>query len=268
MKRNLPRDWIILLFVCLGGFVLGRMQTSAKQKGGVDFVSGSIQQVVNPVASGLTAVANGTSDFFGGLFGARSLKERNRELEALAVASELYTSEVSRLNREIENLRKSIGLPDLPGKTKIPADVIGFLPAEYRITISAGKADGVRAGLPVICADGLVGVVQSVLDRTSQVTLIYSPNLKIGGVAQRNPPPAGLLRGESPEKLILEFVDIDAPAKVGDIVTTSGFSEKIPGGIPIGKIVQVDDDRSFGTRRAQIFPNVQIGSVREVFVLR
>lgn len=268
MKRNAPRDWILLLFVCLAGFMLGRMQTSAKQKGQTDAISGLIQTTVNPPSAWLTGVANGLSDFSAGLFGARSLRARNRDLEALAVSTAMYTAEVDRLSREVDSLRKALALPEIPGKSRIPADVIGFLPSEYRITISAGRKQGARPGLPVVSSDGLVGVVQLSLNTTSLVTLIYSPNLKIGAVAQRNPPPAGLIRGETAEKLILELVDIDAPVKVGDLVTTSGFSEKIPGGIPIGRIVQIDDDRAFGTRRAQIFPNVQIGSVREVFVLR
>jgi len=52
------------------------------------------------------------------------------------------------------------------------------------------------------------------------------------------------------------------------LVTTAGFSEKIPRAIPIGRVVQKAHDREFGVVRAQVFPNVQIGEVQEVIVLR
>jgi len=268
VRNSAARDGLLLLLLCVAGFVLGRVQTGAKSKGGVDPISGTVHALVNPPARLVTGAIDGTSDFARGVFGARSLTQRNRELEALVQSANLYTESVDRLEREIGELRQTMGLPPVPGKSRIAADVIGFFPSEYRITLSAGRTKGVRPGLPVVNAQGLVGVVQTVEANTSQVTLIYSPTLKIGAVAQRDPPPAGLIRGESSDKLILEFIDLDAPAQVGDLITTSGFSDKIPGGIPIGKIVQLDDDKAFGTRRAQVFPNVQIGAVREVYVLR
>lgn len=268
MRPSSKRDWIVLIAILLVGAMLGRSQTSAKQKGGADVISNVVHQVVNPPSVWITTGINRLSDFGTGIWQGRSLVERNRNLADLARSAALYSETVERLQREISSLRKAIGLRDLPGKSKIAADVIGFFPAEYRITISKGSFEGVRAGLPVITPDGLLGIVQLVGPHSAQVTLIYSPTLKIGAIAQRNPPPAGLIRGESPQKLLLEFVDLDAPAQVGDLVTTTGFSAAIPGGIPIGRIVQIANDKDFGTRRAQVFPNVQIGGVREVFVLR
>ena len=244
------------------------MQTNAKSKGNADIVSAVVHSVVQPTATTIDGICAGVSDWTANVFSHSDIVAKSRLLSAEVRAQAGYQEEISRLNQEITSLRKALGLPELVGKVRIPADVIGFFPSENRITISAGKSEQVRAGLPVITGDGLLGVVQIAEAHTSQVTLIYAPTLRIGAVAQRDPPAAGLLQGESSSKLVLEFVDLEAPVQNGDLVVTSGFSERIPGGIPIGKIVQISDDKEFGTRRAQIYPNVQIGSVREVFVLR
>ena len=79
---------------------------------------------------------------------------------------------------------------------------------------------------------------------------------------------SGLMHGEAPDRLTVEFLDMNAPIDIGDLVVTSGFSELIPRDIPIGRIVQVYKDDEFGTRVAQVFPAVSLGRVREVVVLR
>jgi rod shape-determining protein MreC len=186
----------------------------------------------------------------------------------MAHSASLYNEQVARLEGEIDNLRRMIGLPAYGDKQKVPCEVIGFFPYENRITVSAGKSQGIEPGMAVVSGKGLVGVVQSVDTKTSQATLIYSPRLKMGAIALRNPPAAGLLKGETRDSLVLEFLDFKAPVQVGDEVVTSGYSDKIPYGIPIGRVMQVQDDVEFGTRSSVVYPHVQIGEVREVFILK
>ncbi|HMS56111.1 MAG TPA: rod shape-determining protein MreC [Fimbriimonadaceae bacterium] len=265
---KLGRELVLFVVLVAIGMFLGRTQTQAKSKGSIDPISSSVQAIVNPPARLLTGLANSLEDFSNGLFGASALKRRNRDLEAQVQVSNLYAAELSRLQRELDSLRKVSGFSPSPGRTKIPATIIGLFPKEYRITISAGSSQGVRPGLAVVSGEGLVGVVQTVSRSTAQVTLVYSPTIRIGAVAERNPPPAGLLRGDSTERLVLEFFDAQVSAATGDLVVTSGFSDKIPGGIPIGRIAQIEKDEGFGTSKGLVFPNVRIGTVREVIVLR
>lgn len=229
-----------------------------------------VQGVVNPPANLLNGTANGISDFGAGIFHARSLKEENRMLKSQIASVALYTETMERLHEEIDQLRKLEDLPAIEGKQRVPADVIGFFPYENRLTISAGSAKGVAVGQPVVTPDGLIGRIQVVSSSTAQVLLLSSPETtnRIGAIAQRNPPSAGLLRGESSTTYLLEFNDPKAPVESGDLVVTSGFSEHIPRGIPIGRVIQVDDNVEFGKRQARVYPSVNIGSVREVFVLK
>lgn len=183
-------------------------------------------------------------------------------------AQQLYTVDTDQLEQEIQRLRGLQNLPDR-GKKRLVTDIIGFAPYENRITLGAGAADGVGAGMAVECDLGLVGTVQIVDSHWCQAQLLSSAGLKLGAVdVDRSPPPEGLISGESPSKLDLIFLDPQAQVTVGDRIETSGHSDHIPRGILIGKVIAVDFNPEFGTRRATVFPAVQIGQIREVAILR
>lgn len=266
--RVSARDWIVLSILIVVGIILGRIQNGSRSQARVDLISSTVQTLVDPPAGLFDRAARNIDDFWTGLAQASSLKEENRRLKGLLQAAAQYQEIVDSLNAKNDRLRKMVELKPLPGKTRIAADVIAYLPYENRLRISVGRRDGVEPLMPVINEDGLVGVVQSVEETRSQVTLITSPTTKVGAVALRDPPQPGLLTGQTPTRLVLEFVDTQSPLEVGDKVVTSGHSETIPGGIPIGKIVQVENDADFGSRKAQVFPNVKVGELREVFVLK
>lgn len=247
---------------------MGRMQTQARAAGRLDTVSRTVLATVQPTTQSLGRAMDGTTDFFVGIVNASALVERNRALESQAKAAALYDQTVAVLHRDIDALRKSLNLDPVKGRTRIPASVAGYFPYENRITITVGKKQGIWPGLPVVTSEGLLGVVQVVEEKLSHVSLLSSPTLRVGAITDRDPAPAGLLHGASADVLIFELLDSKIPVTINDLVITSGFSENIPRGIPIGKVVQVEDDEAFGTRRAQVYPLAQIGNVRQVFVLR
>lgn len=228
----------------------------------------TVSVLVKPVSSPASALANGVGNLVSGVSASDELVEENRRLRQMVATFDLYQQNTHRQQQEIEQLRSLVSLPPVPGKTKIYARIVGYYQLENRITLNVGSASRISPGMPVITGLGLVGTVQTVQASSCQAQLISSPSLKLGAIVLRDPPAAGLMHGEGSTKLVVEFVDPSAPVVVGDLVTTSGFSEHIPRGIPIGRVTQVDDDLEFGSRRAQVFPNVMIGSVREVIVLR
>lgn len=213
------------------------------------------------------------ADFVGGALHGRRLEEENRRLKAIAAAAENYQPDIDRLQNEVDELRKLGGWEAGAGREKVPADVVGYFPHENRITLNVGANRGIKRGMPVATYEGLVGRIETV-DRTScQVLLITAPSSesRISALVQRNPPnppPAGLIRGDGPNSLVLELADPTATVDSGDIVITAGFSDAIPRGIVIGKVVSVEDDKAFGKRTAVVFPRVALGQVREVLVIK
>ncbi|MBC8063583.1 MAG: rod shape-determining protein MreC, partial [Chlorobia bacterium] len=226
-----------------------------------------VRSTTNPLASVITIAANSTSDFFAGIFNASDLSRQNRGLKQYETIARQYSETVDRLAHEIDNLRALNELPPIVGREKVAATVIGYFANENRITISVGSNRGVRPGLAVVTGEGLVGTIQTVGPFDSQVSLLADPNRKIGAlVITRNPPSAGLIKGENASLLVLTL-DSTSPVENGDLVATSGYSDRIPRGIPIGRVNQVYNDLTTGSKRVDVFPNVTLGSLREVIVL-
>lgn len=248
--------------------ILGRTQNAARNVGRLDFVTNAIQTLVKPAAEFLGSIVEGVSNSWAGMTKGGDLKAENARLRAIVESSKLYTERISVLSAEVESLRKLIGLADKYESKKIPARIIGIAPYENRITLSSGSSSGIIPGCAVITGEGLIAVVQTVEANICQASLLTSPTQKIGAVALRSPALPGILRGETGDSLVLELLDTTNPIEPGDMVVTSGLSERIVRGLPIGRVIRVDTDRDFGTRTARIRPIAKLGTTREVLILK
>lgn len=262
------RDWIALALFIAAGVFAGRAQTSARDAGKLDSVSGAIQKVVAPSSKGLSNAFDTVSDFFAGMFQAPGLKREVARLRAEVQAAALYQERVDLLSAQIDELRALNGLGKSPGRIRIPASVIGYIPRDSKLTLDVGSESGVVAGLAVVMPEGMVGIVTAVGNGSCQVALVTTARLKLGAMIQRSTPSVGLIEGSGGTLLSIELNDPKADAKAGDLVVTSGLSEKIPRGIIIGRVVSVEDVLEFGQKKAVVFPTVNLGKAREVVVLR
>lgn len=272
MRKRETFPWLDLILVALGLVVAGwgdRTQAAARSQNRLDPISNAAQAFVSPIAGVTRRVQVGTSDFGIGVFRGGELIRENERLRALEASMLLYQESVSRYEAEIQGLRKLMELPSTPGKNGIAADIIGAFPAQSRITLNIGRDRGIKPGMAVISPDGLLGVVQTVEAGRCQVLLLTSPASKVGGMdVNRNPPSTGLLQGVSAGLVTLTLFDPKAPVQVGDRIVTSGYGERIPRGLIVGQIIQVEDSPSEGLRRAMILPAATLGSTREVKVLQ
>lgn len=192
-----------------------------------------------------------------------------RQLDALS----LYDDRIKDLESQVDSLRQLADLEKTFHRPKVLADVIYYSAIEDRITIAAGTNKGIEPGMVVVCAAGLVGRVQTVAPRECQALLLTAPSFQIGATALGySPPPFGLIRGDDTETLILGFQKEEPPVKSGDTIITSGFSEKLPRGIPrgivIGRVLSTDSRPEVGASRAIVLPKVNPGSLREVVIIK
>ncbi|MEJ5170744.1 MAG: rod shape-determining protein MreC [Fimbriimonadales bacterium] len=268
MRQRSPNDWIWLLTLLGLSALLGSLQRTASQQGGQPWFASAVRTVLVPVASAVSNLLDARDAYLFSMVSATEVRRLRAENARLRAATALYEERLGELAGEVEALRRLIRLPALPGRKRVAADVVGSFPSENRLVLSVGSDRGVRSGMPVVDGNALVGVVRDVSKRSCTVEMVSSPSLRIGAMALRNPPAAGLLRGESPTKLILEFLDFNVPVANNDLVVTSGYSERIPRGIPVGRIFQLEESREFGSRRSQVFPLANLGTVREVWVLQ
>ena len=149
-------------------------------------------------------------------------------------------------------LRKILSLQESSNNYNISAAVISRKTGGWwrQIILNKGSKDGVEIGNIVIGPGGLLGRVKNTSLFTSSVTLITSPESKLGVWVDRiqiN----GLLVGLGDDYPSLILYSKDADIKVGDFVSSSPASTLLPPNIPIG-IVQSIDETSQSKKTAKI----------------
>ena len=142
------------------------------------------------------------------------------------------------LKKDNERLREILSLQEPSSKDSMSAAVISRKTGGWwrQIILNKGSKEGVEIGSIVIGPGGLLGRVNNTSLFTSSVTLITSPESKLGVCVDRiqiN----GLLVGLGDDYPSLILYSKDTDIKVGDFVSSSPASTLLPPNIPIG-IVQ------------------------------
>ena len=205
------------------------------------------------------------------------LIRQNEELRRENAQLKVQIHRDTEMERENERLRAMLGFQkSAPWKIK-PARVVARDPANWwrNVRIDLGKRDGIKADLPVLTADGLVGRVSEVSDNFSRVTLLGDPNCRVPAAVMdnqtRQPVDNGVITGGAgvlDENIVeLAFLSKASAVKPGQLVRTSGFSAIYPKGILLGEVI---DTRpvDFGlTMVARVRLAVRMNLLEEVWVL-
>ena len=145
------------------------------------------------------------------------------------------------LKKDNLRLRELLSLQQSSNNDNISAAVISRKTGSWwrQIILNKGSKDGVEIGSTVIGPGGLLGRVKNTSLFTSSVTLITSPESKLGVWVDRiqiN----GLLVGLGDDYPGLILYSKDADLKVGDFVSSSPASTLLPPNIPIGIVESID----------------------------
>lgn len=248
--------------------MLGNCQSSASREGGVDLVTRTLSAPIRPVASVFTWTADLLSEFTSGIFNARALTQKVRNLENELSAAGQIPSRLERLEQENTRLRALLDMPKVSGRRSIPCDIQGHWPEEHRVQLNVGTRAGVNPGDPVVAPHGLVGQVVESAANLCYVNLITHPKFSVGvRVSRGTSQQIGLLRGRGDALLVLELPSADADAQPEDALITGGLSAIYPEGLLIGKITEIWTDPSFGIKGGYVKPSVNFNKIREVVVL-
>ena len=156
------------------------------------------------------------------------------------------------LNKDNIRLRQILSLQQSSNNDNISAAVISRKTGGWwrQIILNKGSKDGVKIGSTVTGPGGLLGRVNNTSLFTSSVTLLTSPESKLGVWVDRSQI-NGLLVGSGDDHPSLILYSKEADIKVGDFVSSSPASSLLPPNIPIG-IVQSIDETSQSKKTAKI----------------
>jgi len=258
----------LLLSVLIGitSFLLG---------GSADPFSNAVNTVTAPVRGGVAAVLDWAEGVYNYVFHYQELHDELDQLRVRVSELEEEVREGQEASRENEQLRK---LLDLQAKrrdfTFESARVTTRSTSNWEstLTLSKGSSDGVAAGNCVITETGvLVGVVSEVGLNWATVSTVLNTDIEMGGIVTRTYS-AGILEGDfalmGQGRLKLSYLPEGAQLVSGDEVVTSGKGDIYPSGLVVGQVEGVFTDPSGMTRYAVVIPNVDLGSLIEVFIIK
>ncbi len=146
------------------------------------------------------------------------------------------------LKKDNIRLREILSLKQLSNNDTISAAVISRKTGGWwrQIILNKGSKDGVEIGSTVTGPGGLLGRVSNTSYFTSSVTLLTSPESKLGVWVDRSQI-NGLLVGSGDDNPSLILYSKDADIKVGDFISSSPASTLLPPNIPIGIVQSIDE---------------------------
>ena len=157
-------------------------------------------------------------------------------------------------------MREILNLQESSNDNNISAAVISRKTGTWwrQLILNKGSKDGVEIGNTVIGPGGLLGRIDNTSLFTSSVTLLTSPESKVGIWVDRiqiN----GLLVGSGDDYPSLILYSKDADIKVGDIVSSSPASTLLPPNIPIGIVQSIDESlKAQKTAKVVLFAKPQV----------
>lgn len=234
----------------------------------LDGLRSGFSLLLQPVREVMRAPSDVAAEL-GGFFTRHRLLQKERDAllaERTRLMVELDTAKD--LRRENAELRSLLQLQARPGQRVVHAARLyqGHAWFARRITLDQGGHAGLRSGLPVVDALGLVGQVSRVYPGSSEVTLVSSPE-QLTPVFVERTGQRGLAAGSGQNRMELRFMPAQTDIRPGDRLLTSGIDRVYPAGIPVARVTRVSRSQSSPYLRVECLPLAGIERSRAVLVL-
>lgn len=194
-----------------------------------------------------------------------------KERDALIDERSRLLVEAGRANdlaRENAELRTLLALRAQFGQQVVQAALLsrGHDWFGQKIVLDRGASSGLRNGLPVTDAVGLLGQVSRVFPGSSEVTLVSSPGQLTPVIVERTGQ-RGLVAGVGHGRLELRYMPAQTDLRAGDRLLTSGIDRVYPGALPVARIVRVVRSQSSPYLRVDCLPLAGLDRARAALIL-
>jgi len=201
------------------------------------------------------------------------ITELQIENERLQNENALLRSQLIQLQEEQKDNEVLYALLEVartrPDSDYVAAMVIGrdTNPFMRYILIDQGSDSGLRRGMPVVTAQGLVGRIDAVTSNAARVQLITDAG---SGVNVRLPDSEanGMLVGSVTGDITLEMIPQEDEIHPGELILTSGLGGTYPSNILIGQVISVRKLETALFQSASVQPVVDFTELRAVLVVQ
>lgn len=193
-------------------------------------------------------------------------KEKEKLLAELAAArQELVRLEEARIANE--RLRKLLAFRETLGHEVLVAGIVGREASAWfrAFTVDKGEADGVRKGMAVFAAEGVVGQIAATARHTSRVLLLCDRNSGVEVLVQRTRV-RGVVGGFWEGGCELRYVGRNEDIRKDDLLITSGLDGIFPKGMVVGRVGSITRGKGGLFLKATVVPGVDFDRLEEVLI--
>lgn len=188
------------------------------------------------------------------------LAEKNAELYSKCRELEEKLSLENKTFGENYELKKLLGIKSF-GTEKVTARIFNGAPPVHSLpfAIDRGSADGVAVGCCAVADGGMAGIVTSCGETWAEITPVMSEDFNLT-VTDCSNGKSYILR-----KNRLLYAGFDDNVRAGDVISTSGMSDTVPGGIKIGRITEIKKNNG-GNAEVTVEPYVDVREINYVVI--
>ena len=196
-------------------------------------------------------------------------KEENLRLKQQVLLLQRRVQKLAAMSAENVRLRELLNSSDLLDESVRVAEIIGVDPdpVRHEIIINHGDDQGVRKGMPVLDAEGLMGQVIEVGPFTSRVILVTDATHAIPVQLNRNGMRAIAVGSGSLNRLVLTYVPDTADIEEGDLLISSGLGQRFPEGYPVATVSRVEHHPGLPFAVIDATPTARLDRSRHVLLI-
>ena len=248
------------------------LRVSAKHPGELSALDRGILRIVSPGQSAMSFLARGITGGYGRYVELKGVRADNEALyvENRKLRTELL--EMRRLAEESGRYQRLLGLRDATPAETIAARVIAIDASPYfrvaRVDIDRGEGT-VRRGMPVLTPEGVVGKINRVSGKSSDVLLLVDPRSALDVLIPRTGG-RGILRGKSGDnsyRCNIEYLARGETVKEGDAVVTSGVGGAFPRNMAVGHVTRIIPGAVGLYQDVEVAPDVDFARLTDVLVV-
>lgn len=227
----------------------------------------ALQEAIYPFEYATNAISGGTVRAWRTYIDLRGAARENISLRGQLQQLQTRIMDYEEQIQENERLRRLLGFAERSEKKLVAAEVISSdTRGVFRsMRITRGADDGVRIGMPVATADGIVGRIIRIGKDFSDVQLLVDPDFHVDVLVQRTRV-RGVVSGTDHNLCKLQLhkrVEI----LVGDTLITSGIVGGFPKGLPVGRVMRITYESDNVAQSITIEPWVDYTRLEEVMVI-
>ncbi|MHB8772849.1 MAG: rod shape-determining protein MreC [Syntrophales bacterium] len=232
------------------------------------FLRKVVLEVAAPVERAINISLKGLHDVWKRYLFLVGLEEENRLLRRENAVLEERLNQFREGYREGMRLRSLLALQEgFPYRT-VAARVIDSNRSSLfkTLLINKGTSEGLRVGLAVLSAQGVVGRIIETSWHASRVLLMIDENSNIDALIQRSRA-QGILQGAGTAGGNLKYISRTEEVLPGDVVLSSGLAGVFPKGLLLGAVTGVSRKEGGLFQKIDVAPAVDFGKLEEVMAV-